>query len=266
MDLNIIKTDLLDDFRERIKFNPLENINKMKEINIPVDYFQFYKSISSVYSSKIEGEDIDFDSYYKHKFLKVKFKHNYTKKADDLFLAYDFIEKKPLNFDNVKIAHSLLSSNLLPKSQQRVIRTNPMFVINSDDLIEYVAADPKTVKYELEKLFQDIKTLLEVESDSIEIFYFASFIHLLFVKIHPFQDGNGRTARLLEKWFLIEKFGIKASAIQLEKNYFKNIKDYYLNIKKIGLKYELLDYQNSLDFLLMTIESIKTTPLDKKSS
>ncbi|MGM0377512.1 MAG: Fic family protein, partial [Bacteroidota bacterium] len=80
----------------------------------------------------------------------------------------------------------------------------------------------------------------------------------VFVKIHPFQDGNGRTARLLEKWFLIEKIGQKATAIQLEKNYYKKIKEYYFNIRKIGLEYEELDYEKSLDFLLMTAFGIET--------
>jgi Fic family protein len=79
------------------------------------------------------------------------------------------------------------------------------------------------------------------------------------VKIHPFQDGNGRTARLIEKWFLLEKLGEKANAIQLEKNYYKNLSHYYNNIKKIGLEYEDLNYRNSLDFLLMTVESLGNT-------
>jgi Fic family protein len=79
---------------------------------------------------------------------------------------------------------------------------------------------------------------------------------LAFVKIHPFQDGNGRTARLIEKWFLIEKIGQKATSVQLEKNYYKELIDYYLNIRKIGLEYEHLDYSKSLDFLLMTIMGI----------
>jgi len=78
-----------------------------------------------------------------------------------------------------------------------------MFVINNNDQIEYVATSPDQVNTELEKLFQYIESLQEKELNSYEIFYYASMIHLVFVKIHPFQDGNGRTARLLEKWFLL---------------------------------------------------------------
>jgi len=257
MNFKIIKEYLLNKFKSEIKFEPLEIIKSMKKIDIPVDYFQFYKSVSSVYSSKIEGEDIDFDSYFKHKFLNVKFKPNYTKKVDDLYLAYEFIEKNRLNLKNIKKAHSIITSNLLPESQQGLIRTNPMFVINNDDLIEYVAAPPNIVSSELNKLINDIEILIKTELTTCEIFYFASFIHLVFVKIHPFQDGNGRTARLLEKWFLIEKIGKEAISIQLEKSYYNNLEDYYSNIKKLGLEYELLDYNKSLEFLLMTIMSVK---------
>ena len=60
----------------------------------------------------------------------------------------------------------------------------------------------------------------------------------------------------MEKWFLIEKLGEKANSVQLEKNYYKNLKDYYANIKKIGLEYEKLDYKKCLDFLLMTVQGI----------
>jgi len=131
-----------------------------------------------------------------------------------------------------------------------------MFVINNNDQIEYVATSPDQVKTELEKLFQYIESLQEKKLNSYEIFYYASMIHLVFVKIHPFQDGNGRTARLLEKWFLLENLGEKAYAVQLEKNYFLKLADYYRNIKKLGVEYEDLDYRKSLNFLLMTVESL----------
>ena len=161
-----------------------------------------------------------------------------------------------MTLENAKKIQTILSQNLLSKSQQGFIRTNPMFVINSNDQIEYVAASPELVNFELEKLFRDIATLQNNQLNSYEIFYYASLIHLVFVKIHPFQDGNGRTARLLEKWFLIEKLGKKAYSIQLEKNYYLNLTDYYLNLKKLGLEYDNLDYKKSLDFLLMTAKSL----------
>jgi len=256
MDFKILTDKLLDDYTMRVKESPLLKIDTIKKFDLPVDYFQFYKSVSSVYSSKIEGEEIDFDSYFKHKFLKVKFKPDYTRKADDLYSAYDFIDYHKLSFENIQKAHSILSKSLLPKSQQGLIRTNPMFVINSTDKIEYVAASPGIVKAELDLLFHDIELLQQSDLNPFEIFYYAALIHLVFVKIHPFQDGNGRTARLIEKWFLIEQIGQKASAVKLEKNYYQKLNDYYTNIRKLGLEYEDLDYSKSLDFLLMTVRGI----------
>ena len=70
MKFEILTDKLLDDYTKAVFESPLDKIDKSKKLEMPVDYFQFYKSVSSVYSSKIEGEDIDFDSYFKHKFLK----------------------------------------------------------------------------------------------------------------------------------------------------------------------------------------------------
>jgi len=254
MCFKILTSEMLLEFTLRVKDSPINKLNRMQTLELPVDYFQFHKSVSSVYSSKIEGEDIDFDSYFKFRFMKVVFKADYTRKVDDLYAAYDFIDTNSLTLDNVKKAHSILSSNLLPDIHQGRIRTNPMFVINNNDQIEYVATSPDQVNTEFEKLFDDINTLQTKELNSYEIFYYASLIHLVFVKIHPFQDGNGRTARLLEKWFLQENLGEKTNLVQLEKNYFLKLAGYYKNIKKLSVEYEDLDYRKSLDFLLMTVQ------------
>lgn len=258
MKFKILTSSLLEPYCDALKTSPIEKLNNIKKLEMPVDYFEFYKAVSSVYSSKIEGEDIEFDSFFKHKFLNVKFKPDYTKRADDLFSAYDFIDNHDISLKNTQKAHSILSSSLLPKSQQGLIRPNPMFVINSEDQIEYISASPEIVEKEIEKLFKDIELLKKEDLSPFEVFYYAAFIHLAFVKIHPFQDGNGRTGRLLEKWFLLEKLGKKAIAVQLEKNYYINQKGYYKNIRKLGLEYNNLDYSKSLDFLLMTASGIAT--------
>ncbi len=256
--LKILTTKYLDEYKKAMSETPAQLLNNIKNKKIHVDYFQFYNSLSSVYSSKIEGEDIDFDSFFKHKFMNIKFKPDYTKKADDLYSAYEFILDNKLSKGNIINVHKIISNNLLPKSQQGFVRNNPMFVLNHNDEIEYVAAEPEIVKSELDKLFSDIEYLLDKKLDNYEIFYFASLIHLVFVKIHPFQDGNGRTARLLEKWFLIENLGREAINTPSEKHYYNNPKAYYNNIKKIGLEYAELNYDNCIDFLLMLPNSMRT--------
>lgn len=258
IEFQILTDILLENFKKSVvSISPKHLLKSREDTQLPVDYFQFYHSVSSVYSSKIEGENIDFDSYFKHKFMHVPFKPNYTQRADDLFSTYEFINANELNLTNLKKAHAILSNNLLPEKEQGKVRNNLMFVINNNDKIEYVAVPPKIVENELQKLFIDIQSLLNKELDEHEIFYFAALIHLIFVKIHPFQDGNGRTARLIEKWFLLEKLGKNANSIQLEKNYFQKLTAYYENIQKIGIEYETLDFQKSLDFLLMTITGLE---------
>ena len=91
-----------------------------------------------------------------------------------------------------------------------------------------------------------------------EVFFFAAMIHLVFVKIHPWNDGNGRSARLIEKWFLAQKLGDKAWFVQSEKKYYQQHQTYYKNILLLGLEYLDLDYSQALPFLLMLPNSISS--------
>ena len=131
-----------------------------------------------------------------------------------------------------------------------------MYVTTNEGKIEYVAASPYIVHAEMNKLYADIEHLLSAHLSMQEVFYYASLLHLVFVKIHPFEDGNGRTGRLIEKWFLAEKLGEKAWLIQSEKNYYSKHQTYYNNIRLLGLEYEELDYPKALRFLMMLPQSL----------
>ena len=199
----------------------------------------------------IEGENIELDSFIKHKRLGVKYQPDYTRKIDDLYNAYQFAKIASCNNVNVTKAHQILTQNILPAGRQGRIRVGNMYVTTTDGKIEYVAAAPGSVNKELGKFYADLEILQAADLSLHEVFFFAAMLHLLFVKIHPFDDGNGRTARLIEKWFLANKLGEKAWLIQSEKNYYQQHQTYYKNLRLLGLEYELLDYYKAVPFLAM---------------
>jgi Fic family protein len=254
--LQIISTDLLAVYQEQISRNLQEVFDSLQEAEISTENFSFYSSVASVFSSKIEGEDIELDSYVKHKKFGIEFLPDYTKKIDDLYDAYIFIQKNELNQENIAKAHQLLSSHLVGKNWQGKFRIHNMYVSTPEGRIEYVAASPFDVATEMQKLYDDIRILLAVEMDIKTVFFFASFIHLVFVKIHPWNDGNGRCARLIEKWFLIQKLGEKARFVQSEKTYYQQHSTYYANLRLLGLEYPELDYAKALPFLLMLPQAL----------
>lgn len=254
--LNIIPVDLLEQYLKQVNKSLASSFGNLKDAEISTDTFSFYTSVSSVFSSKIEGEEIELDSYVKHKKFGIEFLPDYTKKIDDLYNAYTFAQTNGFNMKNIEEVHKILSRHIVAEHQQGKIRTQNMYVTTSDGKIEYVAATPFEVEGEMKKFYSDIDSLIATELIIQEVFFFAALIHLVFVKIHPFNDGNGRTGRLLEKWFLAQKLGNKAWFVQSERNYYQQHQTYYNNLRVLGLEYRDLNYSKALPFLLMLPNSL----------
>lgn len=254
--LQLIKTNLLEPYLGQIT-NLQPKFDVLKDAEISSDTFSFYTSVATVFSSKIEGEDIELDSYIKHKGMGMAFQPDYTKKIDDLYNAYVFAKNNKLSPKNIANAHSLLSKNIVANHYQGKLRTQNMYVTTDDGRIEYVAVSPYELETEMTKLYSDMAVLLNQKLSVEEVFYYAAYIHLVFVKIHPWNDGNGRSARLLEKWFIAQKLGEKAWFLQSEKNYYLHHQNYYQNLRKLGLEYTELDYTKALSFLLMLPKSLE---------
>lgn len=253
---DILPTGLLQEYCRQPDLSVLDGFQKLTESEASVSTFSFYTSVSAVFSSKIEGEDIELDSFIKHKLSGTRFLPDHIQKIDDLYATYQFAQQNELYKKHIKQAHKLLTAHILHKSQRGKTRTDKMFVITPDGKIEYVACDWSKVKAEMKKLYNDIAQLINTDLDIKEVFFFASLIHLVFVKIHPFNDGNGRTARLLEKWFLAQKLGPNAWFLQSEKYYYDQHNTYCKNIRALGLEYDQLDYDKALPFLKMLPQSI----------
>jgi len=248
--LAIIPTKYIERYIDIQPISLLKHFNKIKVTGANAGDFNFYAISSAVYSSMIEGNTIDIDSFMRYSHSGMGKTGKPYKQIDDLKKSYEFAKSKKLNSKNVLAAHKILSNNLPIESKYRgSIRDKDVMIYNYGTLI-YVGADAKIVKGEFDKLFHDIDLLIERKMTISEVFYFASMIHFVFTHIHPFADGNGRTSRLIEKWFLAEKLGEMAWLIQSEKLYQKRIASYYKNLN-VGEKYDSLNYEKCIPFLLM---------------
>ncbi len=255
--LKILSNAFLEEYISKLTIDWNQVFDRFKTKNFySKEDFEFYVLSSATYSSNIEGNSIDIDTYLKNKKFKIKSKPKEMKEIDDLILAYNFAMKNKLNQITFLEAHKILSNSILTlKSQKGKLRNQQVGIFSSGKL-EYMAIEPEFLKEEFSKLFFDINLLINEDLSNEEIFYYASMIHLIFEKIHPFMDGNGRSGRLLEKWFLSEKFGDMAWAIQSELYYAKHRSEYYQNIH-IGLNYYTLKMQKCVPFLLMLYNSLR---------
>jgi len=257
INLKIISTELIEEYLKLVSPNLKSDFDVLKDAEISTETFNFYTSVSAIASSRIEGEQMEVDSYIKHKMLNIEYQPNLVEKPNDLYKAYIYAQENELTSSSFLKAHSLLSAHLLPEIKQGVYRTGNMVVMeHKTGRIQYEAALVHEVQNLMDLLWQDIEELKKESLSIEEIFYFASFIHIVFVNIHPFEDGNGRAGRLLEKWFVAQKLGKKAWFMQSELNYYNNVNDYYKNLNRLGMFYDQLDYSKSLPFLLMLPNSL----------
>jgi len=251
----ILPVDLLDDYLRQVPQTLLQSFEQFADSELSKGSFSFYTALSAVFSSKIEGVDIELDSFTKHKMLGVQFLSDYSQKTDDLYNAYQFAQKAKLSYHSIEETHRLLTKHILEEGSRGQLRAGNMPVTAPDGKDEYITCSPDLIKEKLEMLFNDTSLLLKTKLTATEVFFCAAMLHLVFVKIHPFEDGNGHMARLLEKWFIAEKLGPKAWFLQSEKYYYDHYQDYCHNIRLLGLEYDLLDYSAALPFLLMLPDS-----------
>jgi Fic family protein len=109
----------------------------------------------------------------------------------------------------------------------------------------------------MSEFWRDVETLCATALTPEAAFYHAALLHLVFVHIHPFSDGNGRSVRILEKWFLAQHLGAWAWRVPSETFYLERRKDYYAAIK-LGVNYYELDYGRCVPFLVMGVKALKS--------
>ena len=255
--MKIISEEYFNTYKQQLQIDIGNALKEIEQIELTPKSFTFYTSVAVISSSRIEGDQMEIDSYVKHKTQNIEYLPELVEKPNDLFQAYLFAKENKFTRENFLRSHQLLSTHLLPEKWRGAYRQNEMLVMeHNTGRIQFEAAPFSIVNEEMKKLWVDIEELLNSKLSIEEIFYYAAYVHLVFVNIHPFNDGNGRAARLLEKWFLSSFIGETAWYIQSEKYYYQHVNDYYKYLNRPGVFYENLDYNRADKFLQMLPNSI----------
>jgi Fic family protein len=115
--------------------------------------------------------------------------------------AYDYmfslLRNGVLSIENIMELHRLFYSGI-DETNAGKLRNVKVFITGS----EYVPPFPEKLPQELKKLESWMKSAGALSLDPI---VFAAELHRKLVTIHPFIDGNGRTARLAMNVILIQR-------------------------------------------------------------
>lgn len=106
--------------------------------------------------------------------------------------------------DKILYIHKLISSNTLDdKNDEGKFRDNDEVHVVNQINNEIVHTPP--LKDELSKLITDLCTFFNTESENfIHPIIKGCIIHFMIGYIHPFTDGNGRTARAIFYWYMLK--------------------------------------------------------------
>ncbi len=96
-DFKILRVQYFDEYCNRVSANRLTKLTRLelKEKKTPED-FEYYVQASAAYSSNLEGNSIDIDTYLKNKKFNVKSKPKEMAEIDDLIAPYNFAINTPL--------------------------------------------------------------------------------------------------------------------------------------------------------------------------
>ena len=237
----------------------LENIKCITEIVTDLNSRNFPKvvlaemekrarEISAFSSTSIEGNPLPLADV--KRILKNKPEHlrdsekevlNYNKALVEL---NDLIKRNNILFNTGLILkiQKTITGGLIAAYSSGHIRKESVFV-NNPKTRQTIYWPPDHGEVIL--LLNDLLDFLNKNSKIIDPLILAGIFHKQFVIIHPFMDGNGRTARLATK-VLLAKMGIDTFNLFSFENYYNQNVSKYFN--EVGVAGNYYDLKNKIDF------------------
>ena len=167
--------------------------------------------------------------------------------VQNAYLAYSKIEEvNPYSVTDLKMMHGLLTQFLLEDAGH--YRKGGEGVFDESGHCIFVCPPASQVDVLMNQLFDWMKK----NKNKIHPLILASIFHYEFVFIHPFKDGNGRTARLWQN-VLLAHFEPLFLYVPIESEIKKYQDDYYKVIRNCNKKGESTEF---IAFMLKMIDEV----------
>jgi Fic family protein len=206
------------------------------------------REISAYSSTSIEGNPLpltDVKRILKNKpeFIRDSEREvlNYNKALVELNELIK-TEEISLDIDWLQKIQKMVVEGLIEEYRWGRIRKEPVFV-NDPRLRKTIYWPPD--HQDVVSLLKELFGFLKESSQKVDPLILAGIFHKQFVIIHPFIDGNGRTARLATK-VLLAKMGLDTFNLFSFENYYnQNVTRYF---EKVGLRGNYYDLREQIDF------------------
>ncbi len=117
---------------------------------------------------------------------------------------------------------------------------------------EIIYTPPEGERLIREKL-SSLEKFIHNEKDELDAIIKMALIHYQFEAIHPFSDGNGRTGRILNVLYLVNKGLLNIPVLYLSSYIIQNKKDYYRLLKEVTEK------ENWNEWVLFMLNAVAET-------
>jgi Fic family protein len=202
------------------------------------------RSVSTYASTSIEGNPLpltDVKRLLKSSPTQLRHSEREVVNYNQVLTWLDEIREAPLDTNVLLRIHAGVMDGLLPAHQTGHFRQEPVIIHEprAGDIL-FLPPDHGDVARLMEELLGFVQTSRELDP-----LLRAGLFHKQFVIIHPFMDGNGRTARLATN-HLLNGLGLRLAGLFSFENYHnQNVGRYFRQVGAFGNYYEVAD---SLDF------------------
>ena len=209
-------------------------------------------------SSAIENIITTHDELYKEDIFSDFINNTSAKEVK----RYSIALKK--GFDLVK-ANGLITNNHLFDIQTILVQNRSGFrrlpgtELKNDKTGKIIYIPPQNHE-DILKLMKNLEQFINDDSMSgLDPLIKMALIHHQFESIHPFYDGNGRTGRILNILYLVQKGLLEIPILYLSRYIIKN-KDIYYNLLQNVRENE--DWEKWVIFMLEGVEQTSKTTID----